>query len=352
MGFPPWDELLIDREIQSSSGANVYKTLKGRPNLLVGNLNHTFDNFWKATEYVPPGCSGESIIRDFMTWDDCVPLSEISLLWNAKGVTPTQKGFYWCLDARAADFGEQIDFEIDGESTAIPINASHDRHVHVLSFFGGGFGGWTYGMKHLSAFHGVPAQVVAIESDLLACANYAANHDVPIINGYLPVSETLMNHMPKGCVIHGNVLSNQWMQAMAKWHPNILTISPPCQPWSGAGNSKGLATIDGMCFPEAILQARFLQPETIGIEQVTGFNTHDHRALVMKTISMIGYAVKWSKNIDFSFCGPVSRSRWIAILQRVCDIPLLMRFLRVFFRVMRGFLMRSQGNVKTFQTAK
>ena len=321
MGFPPWDELLIDREIQSSSGANVYKTLKGRPNLLVGNLNHTFDNFWKATEYVPPGCSGESIIRDFMTWDDCVPLSEISLLWNAKGVTPTQKGFYWCLDARAADFGEQIDFEIDGESTAIPINASHDRHVHVLSFFGGGFGGWTYGMKHLSAFHGVPAQVVAIESDLLACANYAANHDVPIINGYLPVSETLMNHMPKGCVIHGNVLSNQWMQAMAKWHPNILTISPPCQPWSGAGNSKGLATIDGMCFPEAILQARFLQPETIGIEQVTGFNTHDHRALVMKTISMIGYAVKWSKNIDFSFCGPVSRSRWIAILQRVCDIP-------------------------------
>jgi len=225
------------------------------------------------------------------------------------------------MSARATQFGEPFDFEIDDETTVIPIKDPEDDHVHMLSFFGGGFGGWTYGMKHIGAYHGISTKVVAIESDLLACINYAANHDVPIVNGYAPLPINMMQRMPKGCVIHGNVLSSTWMAPVATWHPNIVTISAPCQPWSGAGAEKGLACPEGLCFPESLLQARLLQPEVIGLEQVTGFNSHDQRAMVIKVISMIGYAINWSRSFDFAACGPVHRSRWIAILKRVSEIP-------------------------------
>ena len=321
MGCPFWNDLLFDKEIQSSSGANLRNTLQGRPNLLVGEVTHSHADVWKAIEFVPPGCSGESIAKDFLTWDECMPLSEITLLWNAKGIKPRHRGFFWCLAARSSDFGESFDYEIDNEATVIPIESNREDCVHMLSFFGGGFGGWTYGMKHLSAYHGVKAQIVAIESDLTACATYAANHDVPVINGYVSLPVDVLSHMSQGCVIHGSVLSNNWIAAAAKWHPHVLTISPPCQPWSNAGRGKGLDSSEGLCFPEALLQARFLQPQCIGLEQVTGFNTHEHRALVMKTISMIGYAVVWSRSNDFGIFGPVARSRWLAVLQKVSEIP-------------------------------
>ena len=75
-----------------------------------------------------------------------------------------------------------------------------------------------------------------------------------------------------------------------------------------------------MCFPEALIQTRWLQPEVIGLEQVTGFSIHEQRAQAIKMISMIGFAVAWSRSFEYAACGPVQRSRWIAILHRISDI--------------------------------
>ena len=66
---------------------------------------------------------------------------------------------------------------------------------------------------------------MAIESDLLACMNYAVNHQVPIINGYADVPNNIIKTLPKGRVIHGNALSSQWLQLVAEWHPHIVPTS-------------------------------------------------------------------------------------------------------------------------------
>ena len=321
MDLTAWVDLIIDKEIQSASGANIQKTVLGRPNILVGDVTCSRGRIFSATEFVPPGCAGAAILNDFLQWDEFKPLQSVQLLWNIQGMKPKNHDFLWCMNARASNFGDAFDYEIDHETTVIPIRNTADDHVHMLSLFGGGFGGWTYGMKHLCAYHGISAQIVAVESDLIACANYAANHDVPIVNGYATLPSNLMQQMPKGCVIHGNVLSTTWIEPIAEWHPQILTISAPCQPWSGAGHAKGLLSAEGLSFPEALLQARLLQPEVIGLEQVTGFNTHEQRSHVIKVISMIGYAINWSRSFDFAVCGPVTRSRWIALLHRISDIP-------------------------------
>ena len=115
----PWEDLLYDMEFQSSSGANLRNTLKGRPNILFGEISHSHDDFWTATEYVPPGCSGESVVKDFLKWDDLAPIGEITVLWNVKGLKPSAQDFFWCLAAKAKEFGEGCDYEIDEEATVI-----------------------------------------------------------------------------------------------------------------------------------------------------------------------------------------------------------------------------------------
>lgn len=58
-----------------------------------------------------------------------------------------------------ADFGDMFDYEIDAEATVIPIVEAADDLLHMFSMFGGGFGGWTSGMKHLCAYHGLTAKI-------------------------------------------------------------------------------------------------------------------------------------------------------------------------------------------------
>ena len=88
MACPDWIELLIDKEIQSSSGACIQKTILGRPSLLIGDLKQIDEVTWTSTEYVPPGCAGQAIINDFLHWDEFQPLHEQVLLWNLKGINP------------------------------------------------------------------------------------------------------------------------------------------------------------------------------------------------------------------------------------------------------------------------
>ena len=112
---------------------------------------------------------------------------------------------------------------------------------------------------------------------------------------------------------------------MAAWHVNLITISASCPPWSGASKAKGLECADGMLLPETMFQCRILQPDLIGIEQVGGFQGHQHKHHVMKTIYMTGFMIVWSRVIDLSHFGPVKRSRWLALLKRAsaqapCDM--------------------------------
>ena len=66
-----------------------------------------------------------------------------------------------------------------------------------------------------------------------------------------------------------------------------------------------------------------MQPDYICIEQVAGFKHHNHKQFFMKTVAMIGYAVIWSSVIDLAHVGPVSRTRWLALLKKVSNQSLL-----------------------------
>ena len=297
--------------------------IQGKANLLIGDIIPTdFDDVWNATHYRPTGTSSGAAIHDFLVWDDFQPMNQVKLLWDIKQTRPPQ-GLFWCLNCATADLlNDKWDFACNSDTVIIPISEKHEKEMRILSLFGGGYGGWTYA-AHVLAKLGVPCQVVAVESNLKACLNYSINHVVPIINGYERVPEGLLDNLKKGCVIHGNAVSSLWVPAVAKWSPNIITISSPCPPWSLAGIGKGMNCADGLLLPESLFQARWMQPDYICIEQVAGFQHHHHKRFLMKTIAMIGYAVIWSSVVDLAHVGPVSRTRWLAILKKVSNQSLL-----------------------------
>ena len=262
-----WEDLVKHYEIISSTGANIQKFVNGRPNVLVGNFQHVEANRWTALEYVPTEMSSEAVIADFMHWDDCKPCGTISLIWDVKHVKPAKHAMYFGLDAYRADITEfGFDYLFDASTTILPVQKKTDDMMKVLSLYGGGFGGWAFAVTHLNAYHGIPTQHIAVESNMEACISFAVQHDVPVLNGYYDIPFKRFQGNFKGCVIHGNAVSTQWMTPVAQWGPNVVTISAPCPPWSQASKGKGLATPEGMLLPESILHARLFQPDVICLE--------------------------------------------------------------------------------------
>ena len=299
--------------------------MRGRPNLLLGQFEqvHSSD-FWTATTYAPSGVSANAVMHDFLSWSDEHEIGAVTVLWSLRKHVPKPDVQYWCLRTMNPEVHTTLwDYAVDDETLVIPVQRGFQASegIKVLSLFGGGFGGWSYAMKHLSKTKHLSCTSIAVESDLLACANYAINHRVPILNGFENLPVNAFHDLTYGGVVHASAVSYNWMDAASAWHPNIITISSPCQQWSGAGHGKGLYSMEGLLLPESICMSRFLQPEFIAVEQVSGFACHDHKHKVMQTISMCGYQVVWSRTVDLAWFGPLNRSRWLALLQRVVDMP-------------------------------
>jgi site-specific DNA-cytosine methylase len=315
---PPsdWVELLKTKEILGATSADLTGFFKGRANLLIGECESCDSNLWNAVQYVPAGMPSGAAIHDVLTWDDMKPLGPITLKWDKPRDELMPHQLFWCFDILTADVTEDSwDFCCDKETVIIPFHQKKHDHFRMLSLYGGGYGGWSYAMSHLAGFHMVEATTVMIDSSMEACVNYCLNHGVPLINGYYDLPADLMTRMSTGCAIHGNATSDTWIKAMADWHANLITISSPCPPWSGAAKARGLNCAEGMLLPETMFQCRILQPSMVGIEQVGGFQSHQHKHHVLKTFYMTGFNVVWSRVVDLATFGPVKRSRWLALLR-------------------------------------
>ena len=118
------------------------------------------------------------------------------------------------------------------------------------------------------------------------------------------------------------MLDTALLRALCHWQPHIVTLSPPCQPWSGAGKTKGLDVEDGMIFPRSLLLCRWLRPSIILLEEVAGFMKHLHKSSVLKLLPWMGYKICWQKIIDMKEHCLSSRNRWLCCASRIyADLP-------------------------------
>eukprot|EP00438_Fugacium_kawagutii_P029678 Skav211482 [mRNA] locus=scaffold2188:92791:97353:+ [translate_table: standard] len=285
MALAAWEQLMWDADV--FSGLNQLEAHQNMPrNVLIKNLPAMGKGDVRdVTLMLPEGSSTGAAMKDFLQWNQMKPMQTVPLLWDCD--VPTQsKELAWILEC-----------EISPSSQC-------------------GYGGWHFALMHLKKHFGLDAQVVAIESDIAACCAFATHHQLPIYNGFQTLHESFFLDLDRSCVLHGDVTSKTWIQAISVWHPKCVCISAPCPPWSSAGSATGLASDEGLLFPESLIQMKWLQPELLVIEQVAAFQTHPHKEFIFRTTRAIGYIHVWSRVIDLSNSAPVRRPRWLAVFRR------------------------------------
>ena len=96
---------------------------------------------------------------------------------------------------------------------------------------------------------------------------------------------------------------------------DIITASPPCQPYSSAGNRKG-ASDDRNLFPDTLRIISEVQPRRVYLENVYGLTTTPkdgrpaYAGTVVGELAALGYDCRWDIVSAKDAGAPHLRKRW------------------------------------------
>ena len=106
-----------------------------------------------------------------------------------------------------------------------------------------------------------------------------------------------------------------WMRMQTLRPIQLMTISAPCPSWSGAAKARGLQTREGGLLLQLAGVCGSLAIPLVLIEQVEGFSKHPDFPAVSSAWEEAGYIRRWSNTLDLMDCLPVSRRRYLAVMQ-------------------------------------
>ena len=256
-----WMDILWHYDIYGSKGC-----LQQSSNCLLVEPLEESDGHLKVMVFEPEGCSTQSAIYDFMTYNHDTPLQEMSLLWDVRMQKPCGKSFI--LNALEAPLGETSDFTVNLNSLVLPVEHSSSGAVRVLELFAGGFGGWRQALEVMNMFAEIPFHTCAVEWDVQAAFCYAAANKALLVDGYHKLPHDLLTATSHDLVIHGDVTSENWLEAVARWGPEIIAVSSPCTAWSSASKGPGLNSFEGQLLPESLGIVKLIRPRLVLLEQV------------------------------------------------------------------------------------
>eukprot|EP00435_Cladocopium_sp_Y103_P049525 s1111_g15.t1 len=276
----------------------------------------TFNNFYRI--------SSSCVCSDFLKFEsDGMPV-EMTLVWDAAKSPPMPNTKYILHRIDCLPDNILMDFHVDAETLVLPLLHDDQPVIRVIEMFSGGVGGWYAACSHIHDTYGATFATLALEHDIEAALAFSISHDTPIVNGWKPVSPDLAS-VYQNLLVHTDISGDNWIELASAWKADAVLISSPCQPWSTAGSSAGLASEQGQLLLRAIAICKLLRPRLIGIEQVSGFSSHEHFRLIIQSLRWAGYALHHAQTIDAADVLPISRARWIAIAIRVNDSETIAR---------------------------
>ena len=176
----------------------------------------------------------------------------------------------------------------------------------ILDLFCGA-GGFSYGMEKNPHFK----TVISLDNDP-------------------SVGETFKKNMPDCDVRIGDITDNKVKKSIKekakKLGVNMIIGGPPCQGYSNKGKKLGLADPRNFLFREYLSFVKYLQPEVFVIENVKTILSASSgwfRDEIVKTISKMGYHVKYGVLKASNFGVPQARERAIFICskRKVISLP-------------------------------
>ena len=246
--------------------------------------------------------------------------SEETILWDVNHTLPPLGQKVWLRNViEGWNFPGDFDFLFGSSSMWLLVQPEvrNLQGIHFLELFAGGYGGWKQTIKHISRQLDFSAQSVGIEVDLNNAVTYAITHAASLLSMRSDIPRDLFLNSIDDWIIHGNVLDERILPPLAQWGVHCMTISSPCQPWSGTTRAPGVARSDGLLLLQSLMLARWLRPPIILAEQVVGFSQHEHKPWIMKALIWIGYKLVWQYTMDVREQIPTSRPRWLAMFVRI-----------------------------------
>ena len=104
-----------------------------------------------------------------------------------------------------------------------------------------------------------------------------------------------------------------WFEAVASWGAEIVTVSAPCPPWSGAAQQRGLHCSDGQLLLRSIALCKVLRPKVILIEQMAAFHSHPRRAWIQRAVWFAGYQLRISHVVELGDVMTTRRPGWLGV---------------------------------------
>lgn len=242
------------------------------------------------------------------------PMTEntAKVFWDLDDVTDGHDGKVLLIRVKEQFPRLNADWTFNKHSRMLIMDTPRNGDVKFLELFSGGVGGWAVGIRFIATHLGIPCRTLAVESDLDVLQYYAVTHDSVLI----PAEEKIMKHIlafSNKVAVHAEVYDEALIKPISDWNADIATLSPPCQPFSGAGNEQGLESVQGQAFIEALSRCKLWRIPILLLEQAPGFPRHRHYHWVVRQLKAAGYEIRWQQVVEAAqFCATF-RPRWLCM---------------------------------------
>ena len=185
-----------------------------------------------------------------------------------------------CVRAFHDVVGDCCLFHVDLALSCVCVRP-HPVHIQaagspwiLAELFSGSFAGWKQASTVMDSLGATWTSTHAVEIDRDLAALYQRNHHVlrsfdeydPCFRGPGPV---VAPDDFRSSIFVGDVRTMNWVKILPWNSELVVSMSPPCPPWSPSSPKNGLEHEDGQLFPEVVAQLRYLQPRAVAIENVT-----------------------------------------------------------------------------------
>ena len=191
-----------------------------------------------------------------------------------------------------------------------------DLAWEAVHLFAGAFHGWSQALRWISK-QNQPfelAREVSIDWDEDVMKIWSVKHGrTPKLPPFEPVTSCILEPQIGLCADVKDLQKLHWCGAKCNL---IMTLSPPCVSWSRGGLQKGLASIEGWAFVDAIRDVAILQPPLVTAECADELYSHDHAAILRSLFSAIGYRKIWEQVVESHRLTGAHRTRWLCVWVR------------------------------------